>query len=53
MNHDFGQLIARSPLPEETTGLEGKQGRSAATARRAIDFHDEVESALALAVPGS
>jgi len=52
MNHDFGQLIARSPLPEETTGLEGKQGRSAATARRAIDFN-EIESALALAVPGS
>ena len=36
----FGQLIARAPLPEETTGLEGKQAKSAAIERPAADFHE-------------
>ena len=36
----FGQLIARAPLPEETTGPEGKQAKSAAIERRAADFHE-------------
>ena len=36
----FGQLIARAPLPEQATGLEGKPAKAAATERRAADFHE-------------
>lgn len=36
----FGQLIARAPLPEQATGLEGKPAKAVATERRAADFHE-------------